>query len=226
MTLHLSPYRDDSEKKEYREFVAAHHYSRKCPGARFAYGLHETENGGLCDLKTLVGCVIFSIPASYTLCRGVCGIEFSKNVIELSRLVITTSTKNAASFCIGRALRLLPDSVVVSYADCNSHIGHVGYVYQATNWLYTGQGSAEPIWETKDGTVVSYTRRHIDTKAAKLGLKVSDLVKRKQVGKHRYVCFAGARKFRIAAKKAMRYEVKKYPKGSTTRHTESALKLG
>lgn len=215
MTLYLRPYRDDSEKKRLREFVAVHHYSRKCPGVRFAFGLYEPEK--------LVGCVIFSIPASYTLCRGVCGIEFSKNVIELSRLVITTGTKNAASFCIGRALRLLSNSVVVSYADCNSHVGHVGYVYQATNWIYTGQGSAEPIWEMKDGTVVSYTRRHIDTKAAKLGLEVTDLVKRKQVGKHRYVYFAGSKRFRTLARKALRYGIQKYPKGKTTRHTKCAL---
>lgn len=218
MTLYLRPYRDDSEKKRLRELVAVHHYSRKCPGARFAFGLYEPEK--------LVGCVIFSIPASYTLCRGVCGIGFSKNVIELSRLVITTSTKNAASFCIGRALRLLPNSVVVSYADCNSHVGHVGYVYQATNWLYTGQGSAEPIWETKDGTVVSYTRRHIDTKAAKLGLEVTDLVKRKQVGKHRYVCFAGSKRFRALARKALKYGIQKYPKDKTARHTKCALLTG
>ncbi len=218
MTFVFRSYRDKAEKKAFREFVSVHHYSRKCPGVKYGYGLYE--NG------LQVGCVIFSIPASYTLCRGVCGIEYAEKVVELSRLVITTETKNAASFFIGKALRSLPNLIVVSYADCNSHVGHVGYVYQATNWLYTGQGSAEPIWETMDGIVVSFTRRHIDTKAEKLGLKVSDLVKRKQIGKHRYVFFTGTKRFKTSARKLLRYDVKKYPKGPTARHSDCALLVG
>lgn len=56
---------------------------------------------------------------------------------ELSRLVIQTDAKNAASFLVGNALRMLDSPcAVVSYAD--TAYGHSGIVYQATNWLYTG----------------------------------------------------------------------------------------
>lgn len=191
--------------------VMRHHYSQRLVGAKFAFGLIEDGE--------IVGCVVYSQPASYTLCNGVCGPEYRSQVLELSRLVVTTRSQNAASVLIGRSVARLPDSVLVSYADCNDHVGHVGYVYQATNWLYTGQGSAEPKWlHPTTGQVISYTRRHIDLKAASLGLDWRDLVREKQSGKHRYVSFSGTRRFKKQARLALRYAVLPYPKGPTKRH--------
>ncbi len=208
----------DIEKQVCRDFVSDNHYSGKCPGIKFAFGLYDSGN--------LVGCIVFSIPASYTLCKGVCGEDFKGNVLELSRLAITTKIKNAASFLIGNALKLLPNSIVVSYADCNSHVSHIGYVYQATNWIYTGQGSAEPLWlHPVSGEVISYTRRHIDTKALKYGLNQSDLIRKKQIGKHRYVTFCGSRNFVSSVRCKLKYSVLPYPKGITTRHDSIALKV-
>jgi hypothetical protein len=197
-----------------RQLVLRHHYSGRMPGVVRAWGLAQG--------SAIVGCAVFGIPASGTLCRGVCGPEYSSRVLELSRLVIITGARNAASVLIGQALHYLGrerPSVVVSYADCNDHVGHVGYVYQATNWLYTGHASAEPIWlHPETGAVISYTRRHIDVKARALGLHWHGLKKVPQQGKHRYVFFAGDRRFRKAARKALRYPVLDYPKGPTRRH--------
>lgn len=191
--------------------VLENHYSRRVVGAKYAFGLFI--NG------ELRGCVVYSQPASYTLCNGVCGKEYRGKVVELARLVVTTNEKNAASFLIGASLKMIGDAIVVSYADCNEHVGHVGYVYQATNWIYTGTGNAEPKWARPDtGEVISFTRRHIDLKAEAIGFSVSDLVKVKQVGKHRYVIFAGSKRFKAAARKSLRYPVRPYPKGDTQRH--------
>jgi hypothetical protein len=191
--------------------VLTHHYSNRVVGAKHCFGLRIDSD--------LVGCVVYSQPASYTLCKGVCGDEFKPFVIELARLVITTKQRNAASILIGRSLALLGDAVVVSYADCNDHVGHVGYVYQATNWIYTGQGTAEPKWlHPETGEVVSHTRRHIDLKAKSIGLDWRDLVKGKQVGKHRYVIFCGSKSFKRRARAALRYPILPYPKGATMRH--------
>ena len=187
-----------------------YHYSQRIVGCTRAFGLFEHGE--------LVGCCCFSIPASYTLCKGVCGDEFKRFVWELSRLVVTTKTKNAASFLIGQSLRLLDDRIVVSYADCNDHVGHVGYVYQATNWIYTGHGNAEPKWVNPNtGDIVSFTRRHIDTKAEALGMDWRELEKVKQVGKHRYVTFTGTKAFKRRAKSALKYKPLPYPKGETKR---------
>lgn len=227
------------DKDTTKAMVLEHHYSGRCPGIKYTYGLFEAGR--------LVGCVVYSVPASYTLCQGVCGlsdpetgIEFQKLVIELSRLVILTRSHNAASYLVGTSLRLLPDHVVVSYADCNDHVGHVGYVYQATNWLYTGQGNAEPVYVLecdhpngmKAGTPVAYTRRHIDKKARDLGFDWAHnastgpgLVRRPTVGKHRYVYFTGTKKFRAVARKCLKYRVHPYPKGDTRRHAGSVMQV-
>lgn len=220
------------DKESARDMVINNHYSGRCPGIKYCYGLYES--------GTLVGCVVYSIPASYTLCRGVCGEELSPFVIELSRLVITTTTPNAASYLVGRSLRYLGDHIVVSYADCNDHVGHVGYVYQATNWIYTGHGSAEPVYVLandhpsglKAGSVVSYTRRHIDKKARDLGFDWGNnassgpgLIRKKTVGKHRYVYFTGTHKFVKDAKKHFRYKTIPYPKGPTNKHAGSVMNV-
>jgi hypothetical protein len=56
---------------------------------------------------------------------------------ELSRLVIQTTKRNAASYLVAQSLKMLEQPcAVVSYAD--SEHGHAGIVYQATNWIYTG----------------------------------------------------------------------------------------
>lgn len=197
--------------------VLRHHYSRRKVGTKHAFGL--------VDKGELLGCCTFSIPASYTLCTGVCGPDYRTHVLELSRLVIVPRTKNLASMLIGTSLRRLGDFVVVSYADCNDHVGHVGYVYQATNWIYTGRGNAEPKWlHPTTGEVVSYTRRHIDIKAKKLGVEWTDLIRSPQLGKHRYVTFTGSRRFRKAARNALRYSVLPYPKGETCRHDRAESK--
>lgn len=191
--------------------VMQYHYSQRKVGCCFAFGLFDSSD--------LIGCCTFSIPASYTLCKGVCGSEYRNQVVELSRLVIIPGArKNAASMLIGGSLRLMPDRVVVSYADCNDHVGHVGYVYQATNWIYTGKSNAEPKWINPiTGDVVSYTRRHIDAKAERVGLSWRELVREKQSGKHRYVTFTGSKQFKKTAKGALRYQAQPYPKGETHR---------
>lgn len=221
------------DKSVAKQMVLDHHYSGRCPGIKYTYGLYENDS--------LMGCVVYSIPASYTLCNGVCGPDYRGHVIELARLVIITKTANAASSLIGQSLASLPDHIIVSYADCNDHVGHVGYVYQATNWLYTGQGNAEPVYVLehdhhsglKAGTPISYTRRHIDKKARDLGFDWSEnassgpgLVKHKQVGKHRYVYFTGSKKFKSSAKAALKYKVSPYPKGDTRRHDGSVMEVG
>lgn len=223
---------DELDKEVARDMVLCNHYSGRCPGIKYAFGIYED--------SVLAGCVVYSIPASYTLCNGVCGADFRSHVLELSRLVVTTSSCNAASYLIGTSLRSIPDHVVVSYADCNDHIGHVGYVYQATNWVYTGQGSAEPVYVLerdhpsglKAGTPISYTRRHIDKKARDLGFRWEEnastgpgLVKLPQVGKHRYIYFTGTKKFAREARRHLRYGVLPYPKGDTRRHNTSAMSV-
>jgi hypothetical protein len=68
-------------------------------------------------------------------------------VLALSRLVIDPNVpRNAATFLLGRSVRLLPTRWVclVSYAD--SWRGHKGGIYRAAGWEYVGMTEPEPIY--------------------------------------------------------------------------------
>lgn len=115
-----------------KPFLLSVHYARRMPNIRYAFGLF--------DGWDLIGVCTFGSPASPPLCKGLAGEENHKHVLELNRLAFLPGKNgmNHASILVGRSLRMLPHGTfVVSFADWGGW-HHVGYVYQATNWLYTG----------------------------------------------------------------------------------------
>lgn len=175
-----------------KPFLLEIHYARRMPSISWAFGLFEDDN--------IVGCITYGKPASNNLCVGLAGEENSKYVYELNRLVITTDTPNSASFLIGRSLRLLPKPLyIVSYAD--DGWGHKGYVYQATNWLYTGMTRPRTDIYSESG----HSRHHS-----------GDVTRRqKRSGKHRYVFCVGDKK-KMAM--AIKYPITDYPKGNSIKY--------
>jgi hypothetical protein len=79
---------------------------------------------------------------------------------------------------------------VLAYSDPAA--GHVGTIYQATNWLYTGLSSATPLYDIGDGI-----KHHSRTLAHKLGshsiryLTSQGIAVKTvpQMAKHRYIYF-------------------------------------
>ena len=113
------------------------HYAKRIPNITNAFGLF--------DESELIGVVTYGIPPSPALCMGVCGEEHSSKVLELNRLCLQDNDKNQSSFLISQSLKMLPKpKIVISYADISQ--GHVGYVYQATNFLYTGLSAKRTEW--------------------------------------------------------------------------------
>ena len=120
-----------------KPFILDIHYAKRMPSISFAYGLFDQEE--------LVGVVTYGSPPSQSLCKGVAGIEHRKKVIELNRLVLKHNKKNEASFLVGGTIKMLPQpSILVSYADTSQN--HTGYIYQATNFLYTGLSAKRREW--------------------------------------------------------------------------------
>jgi len=101
--------------------------------------------------------------------------------------------------------------VLVSYADTD--MGHHGYIYQATNWVYTGMTKERTDIGSDDGT----HSRHYD--------KNCDYSKnrRRRSAKHRYVYFLSPprSRFKKRARVALKYEVLPYPKGDNSRYDAS-----
>ena len=186
---------------ETKPFILGVHYARRMPCVQYAFGLFE---GGV-----LCGCVTYGTPASPALCRGLAGEKNRKHVLELNRLVLLPeySGDNRASFLIAHSLKMLPSrTFVVSYAD--TAWSHVGYVYQATNWLYTGM-SAKRVDTYQPGGLHPRAYNKNDH---------SDLYQTRSQ-KHRYVYLVGNKREKREMRKELIYKVlPEYPKGDETRY--------
>ena len=185
------------------------HYAKRIPQIVYAYGIFES---GL-----LVGVCTYGIPASPSLTMGLCGEQYKDMVVELNRLCLVEGhDKNLASYFVAQTLRMLPKpSIVVSYADTS--MDHVGYIYQATNFLYTGLSAKRTEWRelgcnTHSRTVVGqYSHEE----------RVSNPDRFAQVDrpqKHRYIYLIGSRSEKKTLRKALKYPILPYPKGNTKRY--------
>lgn len=193
--------------KEAMDIVTERHYlRRKCPVSH-AFGL-------VCkaDLE-IVGVVTYGVSPSSTLLKGICGPEEAKNVYELNRLWVDDRVpKNGESYLVANTIKLLDREIIVSFADSSQK--HVGIIYQAANFLYTGLSA-----KFKDPKVVGKENMHHATYAngltnaqviEKFGAENVTFVERPR--KHRYIYFncSRTRKKQLLAK--LRYKVIPYPK--------------
>ena len=190
-----------------------HYAKRLCP-ISYAFGIYD-------ELK-LIGVVTYGVPSSSTLREGLCGKSWSDNVIELNRLCCSNE-KNVASMLVGRSLRMLQKpSIVVSYADTEQ--GHVGYVYQATNFVYTGLSAKRTDWRIKGmehlhGQTIADMSRGQENRAEWMREKFGDdFYLQDRPRKHRYVYFVGSKQQVKNMRNCLQYDVEPYPKGESNRY--------
>lgn len=190
------------------------HYARRSAPVTHAFGAYRD--------GVLLGIVTYGTPVAGTLRTGVCGEAWADKVLELNRLCCEPE-KNLASLLVGRSLRLLPKpTVVVSYADTG--MGHVGYVYQATNFLYTGLSAKRTDWKLKGrehlhgASIADLSRGQKDRAKYMRETYGDDFYLQERSRKHRYVFFVGDKWQVKTMREALKYEVQPYPKGDTRRY--------
>lgn len=180
------------------------HYAKRIPSISYAFGLFKD--------NIMQGICTFGMPPSRPLCTGVCGVEFAENVLELNRLCINEGLdKNVLSYFVSNCIKFLPKNLIlISYADVSQ--GHHGYIYQATNWIYTGLSALRT--DLIDINNPNKHPRH---------LKINEnnkhnIIKINRPRKHRYVYFTG--KYNLAVKH-LKYKIKPYPKGDNKNYDAS-----
>jgi len=190
-----------------KEWFLKKHYAKRIPSISFCFGLYSDKLEGVCS---------FGSPPSRALCIGVCGLENSQKVYELNRLVVNEGLpKNILSYFVGQCLKLLPsDLIIVSYADTSQN--HNGYIYQATNWIYTGLSAKRT--ERFD---IDNPNKHSKSVTDKKGVDYQTLAIRDRPQKHRYIYFIGSKTQKQKLRKALRYEIQPYPKGDNKRYDAS-----
>lgn len=134
--------------------------------------------------------------------------------------------KNTLSFFVSKCLKMIETPcVVVSYADTS--MNHNGYIYQATNWIYTGLSA-----KVKDYKVRGMEHLHTSTifdmsrgqKNRGKWLKEKfgdDLYFADRDRKHRYFYFIGNKKQKKYMIKKLRFNVEPYPKNENKRYDSS-----
>lgn len=192
------------------------HYAKVVPCIMYAFGLYD-EN------KDLVGVCCYGTPAN----------NHNNNMgtfqqIELVRLVVNElGIKNMSSYFVSRTFDLLPRPLsLISYADEGKN--HHGYIYQATNWLYTGLGGGVDFYineqneEIHSRIMSDYRLKFPEMSRAEIAVM---LKWRKEEGtyKHRYFYFLGDKRQKKDWLKFLteKYKIEPYPKGDNVRYDAS-----
>lgn len=195
--------------------ILQNHYSLCVPQIIHSFGLFN-------DSEKLIGVVTFGNSPNNSFNK------FPYPVLELNRLCLTENKKNYCSYLISKALTLLKmiedPLIVVSYADPRMH--HHGYIYQATNWIYTGLGSQSKV------AIIDGKRVHSKTidnryKNRVLPIKKEELLWSVDEGKHRYFyVLSKSKKIRkdIRTFITEKFQVLPYPKGRNENYCIQKIK--
>ena len=152
--------------------------------------------------RKLVAVCTFGKPASPTLCDGICGKEHSHSVYELNRLCRVDELTEPLSQFVSACLRRLraENWIIVSYSDTGMH--HNGYIYQACNFLYTGQTKERTDKWTPNG---KHSRHYKNEEQGEYRVL--------RTAKNRYVYFATINKRQKKIwQECLNYPVMPYPK--------------
>lgn len=129
------------------DYIRRRHYSRSCHNGPLCWGLFSAHG--------LVGVVAYATPAAETVRAVPFGAEYVDRVTELHRLfTVDGLPKNATSWFVSRSIEGLLEAkpelrAIISYSDMTE--GHVGYIYQALNFVFTGSTTPRTFYRDEEG---------------------------------------------------------------------------
>jgi hypothetical protein len=187
-------------REEIETVIADTHYIGRPGSTSVSLGLWLDDD--------LAGVITYgTIPAPNA--RAICGPEWEQRVLELTRLAVYDwAPRNTESRFIAESFRYLRDarpdvSILISYAD--SGYGHVGTIYQATNWIYTGISGGDVLYRCADGRLLHPRTVGWDDLPEGGGWVASSK-------KHRYVQFLGSAREKRVLRRDLRWSPLAYPK--------------
>ena len=201
-----------------KEWLLYKHYAKRIPTIIYSFGIYNN--------KILNGVCTFGTPCKL-MNNGYCIFDgkLKINTYELNRLVVNNELeKNVLSYFVSQCLKMIPQPCcVVSYSDIEQ--GHKGYIYQATNWFYTGiteQTGGYTYFFDGDWQHPRTTVKKFGTRKHKIILEKNPNIKFKKISrKHRYFKFLGNKKNQKKMLQDLKYKIKPYPKGDNKRYDAS-----
>lgn len=193
------------------EWVKTKHYTRRL--GIFWEGFHLVES------DRVLGVCVFGQPSPNVQRSAFTERDFQ--LLELSRLVVQTPERNAASLLVGRSLQMLTSPcAVVSYADTAQ--GHCGIVYQATNWIYTGATvSHDKLYLVNGVRTHPMTLRDQGITSPAEWARENNIPSVRPSPKHRYFFLCGNKRERRDMLAKLSYPVvTQYPKAERSRYDD------
>lgn len=214
-------------QEQTKEWLLFKHYAKRVPPIIYSFGLYDKN-------KKLQGVCTFGMPC-VQMNNGNCIFEtYRVRTLELNRLVVNDFLgKNVLSFFVSKCIKYLPKPLcLVSFADPNN--GHNGYIYQATNWKYTGESEkggknknyvfGDRNYHGKTVTeqwVKQMFGKYDSNKTLDENCEINGAVIEDFGLKHRYIMFLGTPKEIEIMNNDTVYTFKKYPKGENKRYDSS-----
>jgi hypothetical protein len=169
-----------------KNLLVSKHYLHSFPGGtKLRFGIFYQ--------SSLMGAIALGVGPF--LGHGLVDRATPEDCITLTRLWLADNLpRNSESRVIGILLRSLQKETslkfVLAYSDPAA--GHLGTIYQSTNWIYTGLSSATPLYDIGDG-ILHHSRSlahglgtHSIRYLASQGISVKTVP---QMAKHRYIYF-------------------------------------
>jgi hypothetical protein len=196
-------------------------------------GIYDKSKGSVFfDVPRLVGTVVFGPTAGANVARSVSPLLNHSNLWELKRLWVEDELgKNTESWVIGQCLKYIKQNhpeikCLISYADPDA--GHIGTIYQATNWLYQDierpKGTSGYIVSFDGGTKWQHSRTLFNKYGTFNYNKLVDVLPRpfkiKELSvKERYIYPLGSKVEKKHLIKSLNYPIIEYPKLKSDKET-------
>lgn len=161
---------------EAARFACEHwHYSKCMPAGKNVFiGVWENNN--------YIGCIIFGMGSGNATNGTRFGLSRTHEMAELCRIALTRHD-NTVSRIVSIAIKMLHKQspglrLLTSMADPRQD--HIGVIYQAGNWIYTGKTNGDYLYQNKKGEYVHH-------RSAGSERSLAGVPKIAIPGKHRYL---------------------------------------
>ena len=213
-----------------KDIIVNNHYSGIWTKVSYAIGLFYVSNdehkffGGVNE--KLIGVACYGDPVGRHSGASISELLDRTEVLELTRLFVFDGYgSNIESWFVGQTFKWLKENAphikaLVSYSDPKA--GHLGTIYQATNWIYQGNKiRPNDSWSFKWSEIDEW--HHSRTSYVKYGTNDPKIIQtmvaspfwiKKEPRKHRYVYILANGKERKQLLKNLKYPSLPYPKVS------------
>lgn len=214
---------------ETKQWYLKKHYAKRYPMVVYSFGLFDLNN-------IMQGVLSYGMPPSPSINDGKSILKTLRiKTLELNRLCLNDGLpKNTASFFISKTFNFLEKPLlIISFAD--PFYNHNGYVYQATNFYYTGKSEISStknihvIWNNK---IISsrwlnkdfFTSKKLffdDSKTVKENLILNGGSYIDFGTKHRYIYILANKKLKKQILNDFKKHILPYPKGDNIKYDTS-----